>query len=400
MVKGTKVKKPLISIIIPTRNRQKYANAVTRLILSYNKDFQIIVHDNSDDDSLRLLLKDVLADPRLLYRHIEGKIAGVDNYNIAAGYAAGEYFCAIGDDDAVLPEIADCAEWMKNNRIDAVLPSKELRYFWPSKGEAVHSALLWFGRFTGKVKYADPRNGVTELLKNGGQEYQKLAMVGSYHGLVKTARMNEVKEKTGRFYGGLSPDMYSAVCLSLLDNMKFAQLDYPITLPGICPASTSAASGIGKHIGELQDAPHFAGLLEPYHWDNMVPEIYSVQTIWCETMIHAIKKSGEQGLIDRYFNREKLISHLYYSNLSQKDFILQKLDADDRQLISAEPVKNNKFSKIAAKFEHALDYLTGRRKRVYHCMDIAQAVSETRSYIRRGSAGREWDRLIHSGETD
>ena len=41
----------LISVIIPTRNRQLYAERTIRQICDLHLDIQVVVQDNSDDDS-------------------------------------------------------------------------------------------------------------------------------------------------------------------------------------------------------------------------------------------------------------------------------------------------------------------------------------------------------------
>ena len=43
--------KYLLTVIIPTRNRQQYAEAAARQILSLRQDIQVIVQDNSDNNS-------------------------------------------------------------------------------------------------------------------------------------------------------------------------------------------------------------------------------------------------------------------------------------------------------------------------------------------------------------
>lgn len=384
--------KPLISIIIPTRNRQQYACAAVKNILSFNSDLQVIVQDNSDDESLRELLNHEIHDSKIIYHYKKEKIAGVDNYNIAAHYATGEYFCAIGDDDTVLPHIVDCAKWMKKNNIDAVLPSKSLYYFWPSNDKAKHSAYLGIGDFSGYVQVCDPKEGVIALLRQGGQDYLTLSMVGSYHGLVKMSRMCEVKEITGRFYGGLSPDMYSAICLSLLPDMRFVKMDYPITLPGICNASTSAASDAGQHIGLLNTAPHFDGLLEPYTWDSIVPEVYSVQTIWCETMIHALRKMRRDDLIAKYFDKGQLINRLINDNKGHKEFLMQFLTEQDKLLLNEE-ITSKKKNRITSIIKYVFSVVMGRSKRIYNCNDIAQATQEVEKHLSKKYYAKAWERI-------
>ncbi|MNT58405.1 Spore coat polysaccharide biosynthesis protein SpsA [compost metagenome] len=57
---------PLLSIIIPTRNRKEYAASAIRSILSIpSEDFELIVQDNSDNDELLALLASQAHDTRL-----------------------------------------------------------------------------------------------------------------------------------------------------------------------------------------------------------------------------------------------------------------------------------------------------------------------------------------------
>ena len=65
-------------------------------------------------------------------------------------------------------------------------------------------------------------------------------------------------------------------------------MNYPITVSGICPTSGSADSATGRHTGKLEDAPHFRGHAS-YEWDNKAPAIYSVESIWGETVLKALK---------------------------------------------------------------------------------------------------------------
>lgn len=371
----------LVSVIIPTRNRQTYAEATVRNILLIDDNIQIIIHDNSDSQLLEKNLISLIDGEKVIYHYLREKIAGVDNYNMAAKYATGEFFCAIGDDDTILPEIIDCAKWMKKNSIDIVLPSKALTYYWPKLEDnlKIKNAFLGIGDFSGKVEIINPENEIIELLKNGGQHYLDLKLPGSYHCLVNSSCMKEVFNRTGRYYGGLSPDMYSVVCLSLLPGIKAVYLDYPISLPGICPRSTSAESGAGKHIGRLEDAPHFVGLMDCYEWDKIVPRIYSVQTIWCETMIHALKVMDREDLINNYFSREALISYLYYENVNDRKFICDIIDDDDLCLIKKKYEK--KKNCLRDRIVYLINLVLGRRYRNYNCQNINQAVTLTQKWL-------------------
>jgi glycosyltransferase involved in cell wall biosynthesis len=47
---------PLLSIVIPTRNRSIYLADSIKVILDNVNDVEVIVYDNSDTDSLRFTL--------------------------------------------------------------------------------------------------------------------------------------------------------------------------------------------------------------------------------------------------------------------------------------------------------------------------------------------------------
>ena len=391
--------KYLISVIIPTRNRQIYAQAAVRHILGISKEIQIIVQDNSDNMSLRKDLEDLLNNEQIIYNYIGERIAGIDNYNIAASYAEGEFFCAIGDDDTVLPNIIDCAKWMKRNNIDAVKPSKDLVYWCPDskniRSKKRKYGYLGTGMFSGKCIIQNQYEGMKELLKAGGQGYLNLPIIGSYHGLVRTECMKKVYEVTGRYYGGLSPDMYSAACLSLLPNVKFVYIDFPISLPGVCPKSTSAQSQDHEHVGSLETAPHFIGLKQKYVWDTRIPKYYSVETIWAETLLKAISAMGQEELIEEFFSQKELIRALYVNNYEKKEEIIKCVNPAMRSyLLGLRNLRNRKrlqryykyFKKILAIFLCASGKELGKK----NCSSIQEAVDYLCEFLDSKRNGKKW----------
>lgn len=385
----------VLSVIIPTRNRAKYAEAAIRHILKLSSEIQIIVCDNSDDPGLKEKISDITILEQLEYHYIPERIAAIDNYNYAAGFAKGEYFCAIGDDDTLLPNIIECIEWMRKNDLDVVKPSKNLTYFWPNyNNSSSKSALVWADKFDALVKQYNPRDGVIELLENGGQDYQDLPLIGSYHCIVRTACMNKVYELTGRYYGGCSPDMYSAVCLSLLPNIKAVGINYPVTLPGVCSSSTSAASNEGKHIGKLEDAPHFIGLKEPYKWDQRIPYLYSVETIWCETMFKALDAMQADSLIEVHFDRSKLINAIVNNNKDELNIVKQYLSSEDKKLVVDNNVKKNKNNNyVIARVKYLYALLRGQTLRRENCLNIEEAANYVEEYLNK-NYNQVWKEIL------
>lgn len=390
--------KYLISVIIPTRNRQRYAEAAARQILALNQDIQVILQDNSDDDSLASATADLTNNEHFVYHHIAERVAFVDNYEIAASYAEGEYFIALGDDDGLLSNITECVLWMKKNGIDAIKPAVSSAYRWPdpaSSSQQLRDGVFSTTWYTGKCKRVNTEDAIKQLLEHGGQEYLIFPVAGTYHKVVRMELMKSVKAITGRYYGGLTPDMYSATCLSLLPDIKFVEMDYPISLPGICPSSASAKSSKGEHSGDLSSAPHFIGLKEPYVWDKRIPRYYSVETIWADTFLHAIEDMGRGELISSYFNEDYLLYFLYKNNPNRKNDIenligKQKLDSIHVN-VKKPGGRINMF--INKAYRYVVKRYPGNSVVYSVCKDISDATNEMNRLISSPLMRKRWTRI-------
>lgn len=300
----------LLSIVIPTRNRQFYCNLVVRQVLSVtSENTQIIVQDNSDTDQLRNELRQFAKEERLIINYNSKRLSFTDNFTEALSFVKGKYVCMIGDDDGVLANIEDVALFAYKTNLDAVLPSLGAVYIWPTEksfiknGENGYLVLSHINRKTKKVNCKDE---LQKLIHTGFQNYQKKGVPRLYHGIVA----NEyVRQMTGGGINGLTPDMYMTVALSLsIENIL--SINIPITISGICPKSGSSASATGEHTNRnLYLAPHFFGH-ENYKWDDNVPEFYSVETIWADTGLHALMDYDSYNFVDTKF-REKLYSILW-----------------------------------------------------------------------------------------
>lgn len=388
----------LISIIIPTRNRQIYCEQAIRHIYSLSTEIQIVVNDNSDERYLEKQINDLIDGERLIYHFFKERISAVDNYDIAASFATGEFFCAIGDDDTVLSTIIDCAYWMKKNKIDAVKPFKKNCYWWPDKerdrGDIKKEGIVTCPPLSCNVSLYNPYESVIQLLKTGGQGYLSLHMVGSYHGLVRKKCMDKVKAITGHYYGGCSPDIYSATCLSLLPGIKFVEIGMPITLPGVCPLSTSADSVKGKHVGKLESAPQFIGMKMPYVWDKRIPQYYSVETIWAECFLKALTAMKKDELIEKYFNYKALYTAMYENNPNQKEEILLLLGDKIKDI-------NSKRKALKTTKGRVLDYgnrikrtILRQKLKLTPCNSIAIAALKTEQFLKRYDNRNKWKKIL------
>ena len=315
----------LLSVIIPTRNRQFYAERAIEQVLSVaNERLQLVIQDNSDEPLLRSFCDRFAGDPRLTYQYTAQLLSFVDNFSEAVSLADGEFICMIGDDDGIMPEIVTVAAWAKEHDVDAVTQVTNAVYLWPAP-----ESVLGYDNSSGTLRLSYPgtdakqckvRQAVEQWMSYGGQKYLATEMVKLYHGLVKKKCLETVKQKTGHYFGGLSPDIYAAVALSLTVE-KAVRIRYPITISGVCPGSGSADSITGKHTGELKEAPHLKGHAD-YTWSAAVPAFYSVETIWADSGLQAINELGMEEYMP-LFNRAALTMYCLHKSPSYKRTIKQ-----------------------------------------------------------------------------
>lgn len=316
--------KPLISILIATKNRQKYClSAVESILMLPNKSIQVVVQDNSDDKSLETMLVNLLNDERLIYHYTPPPFSSIDNFNAAIELSTGEYVCLIGDDDGINPEIIKATEWAKQNNVDCLVGSINASYRWDGTEAPdtlftkMTGSTLTITHFSGKAKKIDTQVSFDRLMDNGCTNYLEFDFPKLYHGIVKKSILDELKSKTGEYLKGLSPDIYSAISLAILAK-NIIKIDYPLTIPGTCGQSTSITEGqIKKHSKRLEDAPHFRDRKETYHWSKEVPKLYCVQTIWADSALAALREFSEYEIIDK-FNKYRLFANIIAADKSLK----------------------------------------------------------------------------------
>jgi hypothetical protein len=291
----------LLSIVIPTRNRMAYAPSAIKSILSIpDPDLELVIQDSSDTRALERYLIEKINDPRLRYHYSTPPMSGVENFNAAAELATGEYVTFIGDDDGVNPEIMAAVRWMKSEQLDALSPTTCAHYSWPDLvsrhfGKR-HASCLYVWRFTGKRYFPDVETEMRRCVRGAGQEIGYLPKV--YTGIVRKACIDQVKERTGVYFGGASPDIFGALAVANFIQ-RYCIVDYPLLLAGGSGKSTAGDSAKGKHIGRLEDIPH----LKPEvvrNWPGVIPRFYSVETVRAQAALAALEAMGRYDLICQF----------------------------------------------------------------------------------------------------
>lgn len=317
---------PLLSIVIPTRNRQEYAiSAITSILSISAPDLELVVQDNSDLRDLEERIRNRVNDSRLRYNYTPTPLSFVDNFDAAVRLASGKYLCIIGDDDGINSEIIEATRWMNSNDIDALKPIVSVGYLWPETEvpstlftKASSNGVFTIKPFSGKVIRPNPELEMKKVVRSGGCRYLETDIPRLYHGIVKRECLNKVREQTGAFFGGLSPDIFAALAIA-----NFAEnvisIDYPLTIAGV---SKSAQSARGEGV-DLEDAPHFR-YRGTYKWAEIIPRFCSTPTIWADSTVAALKALGRDDIL-RDFNLPLLAAYCIAYHPKYRHIILRDM---------------------------------------------------------------------------
>lgn len=286
---------PLISVLVPTHNRQRYAISTVKALMTSLRESEIVVCDTSDEDLLSEALADGIASGRvkLARPRADRPLSVVDNFRAALKEATGDYVIFIGDDDFVHESAEAIARWASASRIDVLRCTFPASYYWPDFMSryfgASYAAKLAINDYTGAATTLNPSAAYQAALKNlGGGVMQ---MPRAYLGMVSQRLIRTVEERHGSLFGGVSPDIYSAALISSAAS-TCVELDFPFIVPGSSGASTSGQSAKGTHKGELRDNAHISPFVDLV-WDPRIPEFYSVPTVWSYSLIKAAEKLGD-----------------------------------------------------------------------------------------------------------
>ncbi|MDD3182165.1 MAG: glycosyltransferase family 2 protein [Alphaproteobacteria bacterium] len=332
---------PLLSVVIPTHNRARYARYAIESILSIKSPLlQLVVHDTSVSDELEVFVAEHVSDERLKYIRYRDRLSLTENHNAAMKAADGEYVCLIGDDDTIMPEAIEATQWARDNAIDALTPTVVANYAWPDFRSRffgmAHAGRLYIKPDFRKARLVDAKVALRKSLQRSAQGTEDLPKI--YHGIIRRSVMEEIRRKSGNYFHGSSPDASGALGIALMIS-TFVEMDYPLTLPGAAGSSASGRSAVNTHKGKLAEDPQTAGFVKA-GWPREVPRFFSVETVWAHAGIETIRQIQPNRLKDFDFIR------LYATCwLKHKDYRKETLEA--YALYLAEPGHSVAFPRLA-----------------------------------------------------
>lgn len=234
---------PLLSICVPSRNRQHYFRETIRaLTASLRMDVEFVLVDNSDDPAVMdTFIAPYLSDPRIRYVPSDPETVRsmLDNWQMAIETATGRWVTIIGDDDYADPEIAGVISRIERSKpgVEAIDWSK-LFYTWPD-GDAPPAGQ--FVTLDDKIREV-PREFLAERAFKWRDAKQTLMSGFSiYHGAASRTLIDRiVKRYDGRFFEFPVVD-YESIFKIVMNGQRFVQISRPLSVLGVSPLSNSAA---------------------------------------------------------------------------------------------------------------------------------------------------------------
>jgi len=286
----------LLSIVIPTRNRFDCASACIAAARLAAPHAQIVIADSSDSNELQdhvATLPQVTG--RLDYRRSPKDANVVENFEFALTHCVGEYVIFVGDDDVVGPQIEDVAAWAARDGIDAVVPYGNrfgVAYYWPgvdSKyfGDA-YSGKVFVWSASGDRREVDPMSELRHAEQHVGRGLALLPRI--YHGLVRRSTLTEVSARFGALFGGVSPDIYSAILIACVAR-RVVFLDFPFFIPGASPRSEAGSGAARTDRVSFDDSPYLKRF-KNLRWNPLVPRFFSPYTVWGYSMVEGMRTAG------------------------------------------------------------------------------------------------------------
>ncbi len=320
----------ILSVAIPTYQRYKYLRGCLQTLITIpSNNVEFVVCDNTADNSEIIPFIAGLNDDRIKYFHHVEHLGERGNCDMAVSHTVGDYVCLIGDDDTICENMIKAAELCKCNGIEACcfpFPG----FNWPDMtfeaGKEPEPNLFFKYEATGKYHYFDSRRELKKVLSHGGG--LELTLPRLYHGMIARSCFERIKEKTGFYSPGPSPDMANAVASSLESHKTIFLSDY-LMVSGYGKASARGEGNRKEHFGKIEDKPWLPkDVLEK--WEKDIPLIFSAETIIAQSAIQSLRTMG--SLKQYKYDYPTLYAEFYFRHKDVKKEYVKFLKESPKRL--------------------------------------------------------------------
>ena len=226
---------PRFSIVIPTRNRHNTLKFALLTCLNQNfDDYEIIVCDNCSSPETRETVMSFESE-KIKYIRSDRPLAMSHNWELAVSQAKGEFVTLIGDDDGLLLNALS-----KIDQLIKILGVKALHwewvnYHWPDipTGNWLNIPLVRKNRIL-KSSTVIPNVANCRM-----SVFDSLPMI--YNSAIHRDLINQLKERTGRVFSALAPDVYSGFAFAYLAQ-SYACIGLPLGVAGKSSDSAGQAT--------------------------------------------------------------------------------------------------------------------------------------------------------------
>lgn len=199
---------PLISVVIPTKERCETLKYVLETALNQSSDdYEIVVGDNFSQDDTKLVVES-FADPKLKYFNTGRRLAMCDNWEYALNHASGQYIIFIGDDDGLMPNAVAKLRTFIYGWPSQVYYWRAHGYIWPIDGE---KPKVWQISQPKPPHQLDLRRLAKFSINWGGSRLYRLPMV--YHSAVAKSILDGIRRRTGRVFHSKVPDVFTGLAI-------------------------------------------------------------------------------------------------------------------------------------------------------------------------------------------
>lgn len=238
--------KPLISVIIPTRERpETLPYAIQTALDQSTANFEVIVSDNFSQDNTGAVVRS-LADSRVRYFNTGRRLPMSDNWEFALEQARGEYVIFIGDDDAVMPGGIDRLEAMIRVRPSLVYCWPTPIYSWPMDG---YEPRVLFSPRIEETRAINLTRRARVAILSGGSLCNRLP--GMYHSAVARSIADRIRETTGRVFHSAQPDVFTCMAVPAFCTTA-VRMSFCVTMHGVSQKSNGGTQVSKENVRNIE----------------------------------------------------------------------------------------------------------------------------------------------------
>jgi glycosyltransferase involved in cell wall biosynthesis len=226
---------PLFSLVIPTLRRpDTLRHSLATLLRQPQRDVEIIVQNNGDDDATRRLVGDI-GDARVRHRSSDSVLAMGDNWEAALDACRGEWIIFIGDDDGLLPDACETMSALDGLDDYELVTWTPFIYLWPQYDDERRR-----NRIEAEVDSAFRLRPVASedfLVRfyRFEEHYSRLPMI--YNSFVRRSLIDRVRARHGRYFLGSLADVTSGIVNASACDV-FVRSTRPLSISGVSRHST------------------------------------------------------------------------------------------------------------------------------------------------------------------